>query len=246
MIYLLYGEDGDKGREKLHSLVDSLRKKKPDASFTQFDEDTLDKVKIEELIGGQGLFERKLIVALDHVVKAKDVGEDVVRALKEFGESDNIFIFLEGALDKKTINKFEKHSEKTQEFNLKENKKKDEFSVFSIADALGRRDREKLWSKYREALYKGFSVEEIHGILFWQVKSLIVAAGSTSAAKSGLNPFVFRKAQDFLKNYSKEELRNLSDALVAVSHNSRRGKYNFEAALESLILSQNLRPNRLS
>ena len=56
MIYLFYGKDTEKSRVKAHELIDSLLKKKPDASFFKFDTESFDMEKLEEYIGGQGLF----------------------------------------------------------------------------------------------------------------------------------------------------------------------------------------------
>ncbi|MBL7045979.1 MAG: hypothetical protein ISR99_03055 [Parcubacteria group bacterium] len=236
MIYLLYGNDEDKARGKLHTLAESLRAKKPDASFIGLNEETFSVPQLPELIGSQGLFERKLIVVLDHLVKNKVVGDEIVKSLKEFGESESIFIFLEGTLDKKTLSKFEKYGEKAQEFSSTVVKAKPDFSIWSLGDALGRRDKVALWSKYREALGRGISVEEIHGVLFWQVKSMLITASSISVRDSGLNPFVFKKSEGFLKNYKESELSSLSNSLIAVSHDARRGRHTFEIALESLTL----------
>ena len=60
--------------------------------------------------------------------------------------------------------------------------------------------------------------EEQHGILFWQVKTmLLVASGETK----GLKPFVVSKARKFTQNYSDNELRRLSDKLVTIYHDAR-------------------------
>ena len=62
MIYLLYGTDTIKTRKKLHTLLDSMFTKKPDASYVRVDTENFDKERIEEFIGSQGLFENKYII----------------------------------------------------------------------------------------------------------------------------------------------------------------------------------------
>ena len=63
MLYILCGTDTARAREKLHSLLDSLFKKKPDASFFHIDDEQFEERQLEELISGQGLFERLKFLA---------------------------------------------------------------------------------------------------------------------------------------------------------------------------------------
>src|ERR1700733_6824083 len=103
MIYLLYGTDTDKSRTKLHSLVETLMKKKPDASHVKMTEEDFEPARLEELIGGSGLFSQKVIVELDNLFRSKDkdkkknteTKEYILEKIKELGESENIFIILE-------------------------------------------------------------------------------------------------------------------------------------------------------
>ena len=64
MFYFLHGEDKDKARKKAHELIDGLVKKRPNASFFKVDSENFSLGKLEEMIGGQGLFESKQIVFL--------------------------------------------------------------------------------------------------------------------------------------------------------------------------------------
>jgi len=151
----------------------------------------------------------------------------------------NIFFLLEGGLDKATILKLEKVSEKIECFgeSLREPKKEKEFNTFSFADALGARDRKKLWVLYQKAKRFNIADEEIHGILFWQTKNMLLAGKAGSPSEAGMNPFVYKKARSFLKNYSTEELGSLSRTLITLSHDARRGKHDFATALERFTLS---------
>ena len=238
MIYLLYGSDTDKARAKLHDLVGSLVKKKPDASHERMNDETFDASHLEELIGGMGLFSSKAIIEMQNVFRSKDAKEAVLDRIKDIGKSENIFVFLEGELTKADLTKFEKNSEKVQEFELKTHGdiKKDEFKIFSLTDAFGKRDRKQLWVLYTKAKMREIAAEEIHGILFWQVKAMLQAAQSKSAQEAGLNPFVFQKSQGFLRNFQKGEVQAISSKLVCIYHQARRGITDFDLALERFIL----------
>ena len=60
MIYFLHGTDTKKAREKLHTLLDSLRAKKPDAAFFKITEDNFENVssdiKLDEDTGKKSYY----------------------------------------------------------------------------------------------------------------------------------------------------------------------------------------------
>jgi hypothetical protein len=158
--------------------------------------------------------------------------------LPAIADSENVFVFLETDLKADRLKSFEKLAEKVQKFSLPAKKGKDrpEFNIFSLSEALGRKDKKTLWKLYRLAIDESFPPEEISGVLFWQIKSMIVAGEAKTAAQSGLSPFVFAKARNFLKNYSIAELKKNSSRLVSIYHDSRRGISDFEVGLERFIL----------
>lgn len=227
MLYLLHGSDTDAARAKANALLESLRAKKPDAGVFVMDDESFDAASFHELLGGQGLFERRSIVLLRRVFANKEAMEIILGKLPEVQKSENIFIIFEGKLLGETSDKFKQFSEKSQEFKLEgvQLKAKEKFNVFSLADALGRRDRKSLWVLYQKALRRGASPEEVNGILFWKVKELILASPVRSRASNGASSF------------SSEELRSLASRLVSLYHDSHRGLIDFETGLERFVLN---------
>ncbi len=217
MIYFLHGTDIDKGRAKAHELVNSLLKKKPDASSFTMNTENWNMATLEGYIGGQGLFENKYIIFLDRLCEDKKIKEDFTDKIKEIGDSANIFILLEGKLDKATITKIEKKAEKTQEFILTDKTKKEEYNAFALADAVGKRDRKNAWILYRKAIDKGEAPEALHGMMFWKVKTMMI----------GGYPGV----------YTKDELYSLADRLITVYHDARRGVHELETGVEGVVLT---------
>jgi len=240
MIYFIHGTDTKKAREKLHVLSDSLRAKKPDATFFKIDADIFDETKIDELILSRGLFEDKYIVFYDNVFVNKIAKEEILKKIKEFAKSPNIFLFLEEKVDKKTIAKIEKYAESIIEYPEESftHRKggKEDFKIFDLSDAFGSRDRKKLWVLYQKSKLHDISPEEVHGILLWQVKSMIIASKSPNSKESGLNQFVFRKAAEFAKNFSGDELKKISSGLVSLYHDSRRGIFEFDIGFEKFLI----------
>jgi len=236
MLYFLYGTDTDKAREKARELLASLQKKKPDAAVFRIEPEKWSAVHLEELIGGQGLFSQKMLIFLDRVFENEEAKAAVEDNLKEIEKSDNIFIFLEHKVPKALLLQITDVAEKILEFENKAEKAKLDFNIFSLTEAFGKKDKKKLWVLYQKALQTDAAPEEIHGILFWQIKSMILTGSAPNAAAAGIAPFAYTKAKSFLRNFSHGELLSLSSKLVRMYHDAHRGIHDFEIALERLIL----------
>ncbi|PJA34103.1 MAG: hypothetical protein CO184_00620 [Candidatus Zambryskibacteria bacterium CG_4_9_14_3_um_filter_40_16] len=213
-------------------------KKKPDASYFKLNSENWDTRILDEFISSQGLFESKYIVVVDSMLSNKDSYEEIKTKLKEISASPNIFIFIDGSLTKEMVNKVSKYSEKIQEFSDKKEgpTKIGEINVFTMTDALGARDKKRLWIMYQKAIFVGMEPEEIFRLFFWQIKSMLISQMSKSAKDAGLNPFVYKKSLGFAKNFKKDELNKLSSNLIRIYHDARRGILDFNIALERFVL----------
>src|SRR3989344_1103300 len=100
MLYLIYGNDFEKARGKARELIADLQKRKPNAEVFRLEDEMVSAGKLDELSGGQGLFERKYIVFADHVFRSAEAKEIVLKKLKSLADSENVFIFLEDELGK--------------------------------------------------------------------------------------------------------------------------------------------------
>ena len=257
MLYLLHGTDFKKSREKLHSMINSLLKKKPDASFFKLDVSNFSESQLDEFILSQGLFEQKYIVQMDGLLENVKTRDSVMDKIKEISESDNIFVFIEENLTKPVLKKVEKVAQKVQEFNsvAKASGRKfgvvggpnalhgqggelnlGEFNIFDLADAFGRRDKKSLWVLYQKAKMRNIPDEEIHGIINWQLRSVLVAKKSKDINESGLKPFVYNKSLRFAGNFQEGELETLSSKMVSIYHDARRGLVEFGMEMERFVL----------
>lgn len=237
MLYIFYGTDSKKSTDKARTLVDSLRTKKPDASFIEISSDNWNKSVIEEHISGQGLFSKKYIVFLNKAAKDGEVVEKFIEMAGLMKGSENIFIINEGKVNAELKRVFEKFGDKvviSDEIEKKVFNK--EFNIFSLADAMGTRDRFKAWSIYREAVQNGLESESILGTIFWQIKSMMLARDSKSASEVGLNPFVYSKAKKGLGNYKERELDNLLERVILLYHDGHRGLVDLELGIEKMML----------
>lgn len=236
MLYVIHGSDIEKAREKSHALFEALKAKKPDASAGMITAEEITLEKLDELTQTQGLFENKQIIFMDRTLENKDVREVMLEKMDAIQESPNIFIFFEGKLTKEVLKKLEKRAEKVTEYEATEEKKRESGSFFHLADALAAKDKKALWVGLREALESDAAPEEIHGILFWQAKSLALASRTSSAAEAGINPFVYGKAKRYLSAWKEGEIDALLSSLVSLYHRAHRGEVDFERELEKLAL----------
>lgn len=234
MLYLIYGNDWQRARAKAREILDTLKKKRPEATVVSLEENGMSEAKIEELSGSQGLFERKFIVFSDRVCADAGNAEIVKSKLPMISASENVFVFLEDVLKADLLKVFEKHATKVQEFKKLE--KKERFNSFLLAEALVERNKEKLWVLYQRALAEGLVAEELHGTLFWQIKAMRSAELAKTPAEAGLKPYSWTKAKSALQNWKPEELKIVSGKLVSIYHDARRGDLGLELALEKFIL----------
>ncbi len=240
MLYVYHGSDIQKGLEKSHSLVNSLRAKKPNAIFVAIDADHFTSSVIEEHLGGQGLFSNKYIILLDRVTENKDVKDILPDYIPAMKESTNIFIVHEGKLNAELARLFQKYAEKVilcEEVSSDGSFNKKDFSVFALGDALASREPFKAWILYRQAVDKGIGSESILGTLFWQMKSVKVVSQVETAREAGLNPFVFGNCRRFARNFSEKELNGYISDLITLYHDGHRGLADIEIGLEKLVLN---------
>ena len=244
MIYFYYGTDTESARKKSKVTIDSLLAKKPDATLIKIGDEDLSVEKISELSGSQALFSNKYIVFLFKTFDNKENKELILKNIKEIAKSENIFIFAEGKMDKAGFTKIEKVAEKTQEFVKAEKilSKKEALALkgeridfFEFADTLGRKDKKNLWVLFQDALEEQVPAEEIHGIFFWQMKSMLLAQHCKTPGEANMKSYPFQKAREYGRNYKEGELEKKSFELVSMYHEAHRGSIDFFVALEKFI-----------
>jgi DNA polymerase III delta subunit len=237
MLYLIYGTDTQKARAKVRALVGSLLEKKPDSVVRRLEGARLTTDALEEALVGRGLFATRYIVVLDMPSEHEAYEALVFARLKDLATSENIFIVLEGGVTKKALAKFDKVAEKVVVCERAEKEDHKAFNNFALADAFGARDKKRLWVLLQKALRSGIAPEELHGVLFWQMKMILLIKSGGTASALGMKPFVFNKAHGFAQKFSDEEARMIGKALVACYHTARKGEIAFENVLEEFVLS---------
>lgn len=232
MFYVVYGKNREKVAEKGFALANGLILKKPDASYFKIDAENWASEKIEELSGSQGLFESKFVVLLDNIW-SDEIG--TAEDIEKIKDSDNVFILIESDISADNLKLLKKSAVKATE--IAESKiSKNSFNVFALSDALGEKNSKKLWMLYQEAIFNNIDAEEIHGILFWQIKNLILAKRGKLNGALKVSPFVVQKAKSYANKWEEKELENLAESLVKIYHKARLGQGEVEVAVEKMIL----------
>ncbi len=238
MIYFFYGTNKDGARDKVHKTLDSLLLKKPNASTLHVSADNFNESVVQEYIKGQGLFENKHIVFFDNMLGDELAKEYFLENIKQIRDAPHMVLVLEEKVDKKTLTIIKKHSERAEEFEDKNfTKKTKDFDIFSLTNALGERNKKDMWVFLQKGFLSGATPEELLGIIFWQIKTMIIAKGAKSAVEAGLKPFVFNKSRKYADNFSDEELRALSSNIISMYHDSRRGIVDFKITLEKFSIT---------
>lgn len=238
MLYVYFGTDKESARKKVQATVANMLSKNPDALYFRITQETVGGFSPEELAQSQALFKSEYIVVCDSLLESVEGEEFVIQNIEQFAESPHPIFVLEAALKAPQKKKCEKFAVKMQEFSLKEKASAERFNTFSLTDALASRDTKTLWTLFRDAKRHGVSDEEIHGILFWMLKTLVLTASADSAQDAGLKPFPYQKAQRSLARFeSKEVLHERLARFALLPQHARRRKIPLEIELERYILS---------
>ena len=238
MLYVIHGTDTQKGRSKLQSLVGVLQSKRPDATLFRLSPENWNQSFLDEVLSGVNLFTPKNIIVLDSLISNKDSVEYIEERIGELSASEHVCIVFDSKINKALLTKLEKKAEKVEEHNLKTSADdvKKAPQTFAFADALASRNKVNSWKLFQELAGDSLAAEEIHGVVWWQFKSIYMAYDAKSAGEVDMKPYTFSKAQAFKKNWKKEELGAFLDGLVDMYHRAHRGENDFMIELEGLCL----------
>lgn len=226
------GTDTIEVRSKAHEYLEHVS---PNGIYEHIDAGACTKERLRDLAGGASLFGGTEVVLIDAPSEDTLAFDAVIASAPVLSESSNVFVLIEGKLKAADSKVFKKYASEYNE--LKNEKKETVFNIFSLTDALARRDKKALWVLLRRAQLSGLTSEEIIGTLFWQIKTMRLAARAASATEAGLKPFVYSKAKSALSKYKEGEVDELSRRLVCVYHDGHLGKTDINRALERFVLT---------
>lgn len=187
-----------------------------------------------EAVGSVSLFGDTPACILDTPSADDAFFAEVDALLEDMQSSAKLFIVIEGPLLAAQKKRYERYAESCSAYTKESSER---FNVFGMADALARKDKKSLWLMLQDAKQAGLSGEEIIGTLWWQLKSLRIAAKTKTAAEGGMKDFPYNKAKRSLAAFKEGELSAISRSLLAVYHDGHIGVRDIDLSLERWVLS---------
>lgn len=205
-----------------------------ETSVTRISAEDFQPGMVADALGAHSLFGGKELFVIDTPSEDELYTNEVIESLKEMGESQNVFVVIEGTLLAALKKLYATHAEVLEEFKAKAAER---FNTFALADALAEKNKKRLWLLLQEAKNNGLAAEEIIGMLWWQLKALRLAEISRTASEAGMKEFPFSKAKKSLGYFKKGELEVLSESLLSVYHEGHAGVKDINVALEKWVLT---------
>ncbi len=223
-------------------MVDGLLKRQKDASIYKISIDSWNSEYVKNLLSSQGLFLPKYVIVFNFISENKEFFSELLEFLPELKNTEHICIVAEKAVTKKDEEKIKFFSQKSQNFNDRAGAggngkgEKKEPPTFALADAFATRDFLKSMKYFTELRRLEIAAEEIHGVLWWQMKAVKLSAEAQSAVGAGLSPFVFKKSKSAAAIWDKPHLELVIHELFEMYHRAHRGELDFYTTLERLIV----------
>ena len=212
MIYLFSGNDSS---NKLKAYEKFIKSVSVGAETFFLSRNNFNKMQIESLYSGSGLFFEKSIVIFSNIFEYEENRDFILEKLELLGRSRNSFIFFEDKLSKPILDTLKKAGAQLNIFELPK-EKTEKFDNFLVAKAFEKKDKLNMWIYFRQAIDKGVGMEELAGVLFWKIKDMILK-------------------KNFSK-FSEVELKNFAARLSYLLPEARKKGFDAESAFEKFLL----------
>jgi DNA polymerase III delta subunit len=232
MLELYFGTDTITVRQK--ALAVAAKYVEAGARLERVESSVLSSGKIAEMLGAASLFGESTVFVLDMPSEEPEAYTTLEKSVAELAASSNTIIVIEGPLLAPAKKKWATGASVMEE--LTAGPQGARFDVFTLATALSQKDKKSLWLLLTKAKRAGLASEEIIGTLWWQLKTLRVAAITRSADEAGMKSYPYDKAKQALRNFKPGELETISRNLLAVYHEGHGGVKDIEVGLEEWVL----------
>lgn len=231
MLQVYFGNDTIAIRQAAFSAAE---KAAVEATLSTIDAESYQLGMLADTLGAVSLFGGKEVFILDNPSTDENFNKEVINSLDACSASEHTFIVIEGPLLVGEKKPYQAHAVVVEEFKRAA---EDRFNVFSMTDALIRKDKKTLWLLLQQAVRAGLSAEEIIGTLWWQLKTIRLASLTSSETEAGLKPFPYKKAKQALNKFPQEEVEKISRSLLALYHDGHAGLTDIDLALERWVLT---------
>lgn len=230
MLYILLGFDVAKAKMRGTELAKG-------SELVRFGEGGESFASVLGYLSARGLFAPKTTLLLDRPLEGAEGKLLLTEHAKDLAEGEALVIIIETALGASILKLIPK-SAKIEHFDIKEKSEAPPLSSFALTDSFAIGDRKNSWIIYRRLIESGSEPQEIHGILMWQARAMVVASKSNTAEEAGLKPFVYSKAKRAGLRLGESGCEEISRELVHMVHQSRMGGGNLGDLLEAFLLKK--------
>lgn len=234
-IRVFLGDDTKRAREALRRALDEEKKENPDAIVTRFDDLSFDRMLLHEALANVSLFGGKNIVVIDGVLD-HEAGEEFYAMLPDaLKDITNLVLIRETSPAKELCKLFADIGE-VREFTLK--KATEKTNDFAIANAVAAKDKRSAWVLFAKLKRSGAAMEEVHGRIFWAVKTLYLCKTETrdEATRSGVKEFTYHNYEPWAKRFLLPELKYKLAELKEMYHAAHEGDGDLALSLERFLL----------
>ena len=241
MIHYFGGADREGARRAARAAFAGAQKELPTAPAFELAGESTSPENWREMAYARPLTGARAIIFFDHLLDHPMGAGFIADHLAVLVSSDNLFIFWEDGRGEELARAVVKAGGVAKEFRIStplkpREDKKETAKLFAVADALGDKDRKRAWLLYHEVLRGGTPAEEIFWKFVWKVKTLLLVDTAPIGSAIPLKSYPLSQARRQVKSYQSGELARLSSRLVRLYHDARRGRADFDFALERLLL----------
>lgn len=196
MLYLFSGDDSKNKILNYEKFIKSLPVKIGISATEIFyvSRNNFNPMQIESFYSGSSLFSILSVIVFQDIFEYQETRDFVLDKLKQMGESDNYFIFLDGKLNKPILDIFKKVDTRRVQINTFElpKAKLEKFDNFLVANAFANKDKLNTWIYFRQAMDRGVGMEEVVGVLFWKIKDMLLKNNFSKFSEQQLKTFASR------------------------------------------------------
>lgn len=232
MLKVYCGNDTVKVRQAALAAVEAVEA--AGARVTLIDGDSYQPGMLQDAVGATSLFGDSECYLIDTSSGNKELAGEIDELLAELAQSVNTFVVIEGVLLAPAKKPYQKYAQTFEECKAVAGER---FNSFALADALAQKDKKSLWLLLQQAKAAGLVEEELIGVLWWQLKTLRLAAVTKSASEAGLKEFPYNKAKRSLAKFKPGELETISLSLLSLYHEGHAGVADIDLALERWVLT---------
>lgn len=239
MLTFLLGTDSEKKGQRLKNLISDIEKKNITIRTIRITPEDVFSGTLESYVRHQsGLFAETYAIILPYLFD-ENSAPVLSELFKVMVDSDHYFYVLEHDMSKE-YKAVLSHKDVVVHEDSQQKNKKQVITPFAITDAIIARDKKRAWITCLELRDADVAIEQVIGIVFWQIKTLYAVACAKNPSyllPLNLKPFTLTQAKKGIQKYTTDELRHMVYDIATLISRTRRDNQDPYVAFEKYLLS---------